>query len=359
MSSSGPTADAVPGAGAPAATRTPAGTRLAELLRLPDWWHFKLPPLLAIAYLLLAADPALAGTRSTLLVALFLAAAIGTAAFGHLANDLADLEPDARIGRPSALARLAPAARRAALAGALALAIAPWFALPRAPLAWLLVGVELALFLAYSLPPLRLKERGAAGVVADALYGHAVPVAVVWALFTAEGAASALARPSLLAALVGWKLAQGLCDALASQLADRRFDRRSGTRTFVLEAGPLRAQRLLLRLFLPLQIAAFVAVGLLLLPAALWLLPAYAAYLAAALWKIHRRWRRGAGFYRRGYPGWVLVNDFQERWLPLAALAALIAAQPWTAPLALLHLVLFRTGFHDLAAAWRSRPGRA
>ncbi len=355
MSSSAPTAEAAPAAAAAALF----GTRLAALLRLPDWWHFKLPPLLAIAYLLLAADPAVSAGSSAVLVALFLAAAIGTAAFGHLANDLADLAPDARIGRPSALSRLAPAVRRGVLAAALALALAPWLALPRAPLAWALVAVELALFFAYSLPPLRLKERGAAGVVADALYGHAVPVAVVWALFTAEGAAQALATPRLLAALFGWKLAQGLCDALASQLADRRFDRRSGTRTFVLESGPLRAQRLLLRLFLPLQIAAFAAAGALLWPAAPWLLPAYALYLGAALWRIHRRWRRGRGFYRRGYPGWVLVNDFQERWLPLAALAALVVAKPWTAPLALVHLALFRSGFHDLAAAWRARPGRA
>jgi hypothetical protein len=356
MSSSGPTAEA-----APAAAPFPAssGTRLATLLRLPDWWHYKLPPLLAVAYLLLAADPAVPAGRASGIVALFLAAAIGTAAFGHLANDFADLEPDARIGRPSGLARLAPAARRGVLALALALALAPWFALPPAPLAWALVGVEIALFLAYSLPPLRLKERGAAGVVADALYGHAVPVAVVWALFTTAGAASALATPRLLAALFGWKLAQGLCDAVASQLADRRFDRRSGTRTFVLERGPLCAQRLLLRVLLPLQLAGFLVAGVLLWPSAPWLLPVWAVWLAAALWKIHRRWRRGAGFYRRGYPGWVLVNDFQERWLPLAALAALVAAKPWTAPLALAHVALFRSGLHDLAAAWRKPSGGA
>jgi hypothetical protein len=334
-----------------------AAAPLAALVRLPDWWHYKLPPLFGIGYLLLAGPPVAPVAAGAELAALFLLTSLGTGAFGHLVNDWSDLEADRRAGAPSRLSRLSPAARAGVTLAALALALAPWLRLPPEPTARALFAAEFALFAAYSLPPLRLKERGAAGVVADALYGHALPMGVAATLFAVAGGRASIERGALVA-LVTWKLAQGLCGAIASQLADRRADRRSGTRSFVLGFGPLAARRLLLRVLLPVQLAAFVWTGLALAPRAPWLLPAWGIFLAATLWKIHVRWRRGLGFYRRGYSGYALLNDFHERWLPLAALAALVAAAPGYAPLALLHLLVFRTGLGDLARALRRRSAR-
>lgn len=341
---------APPGASEAAAAGDAPGRALGTLVRAPDWWDYKLPPLLAIGYLLLAAPEPAAPLAGGVTLLLFLATALGTAAFGHLVNDWSDLESDARAGRPSALARLSNPGRAGVVAAALALSLLPWLGLPREPIALALYGAELLLFLAYSLPPLRLKERGVAGVVADALYGHALPVGVAAALFAAAGGRETIELATL-AALLVWKLLQGLCGALASQLADRRADRRSGTRTFVLAWGPLASRRLLLRLLFPLQLVAFAAAGAALGPRAPWLLPAWALFLALTLWKVHVRWRRGRSFYRRGYPGYALLNDFHERWLPLGALAALAVADWRYLVIALLHLALFRTALSDLVAA--------
>ena len=140
---------------------------LPRLVRAPEWWHSKLPPLLAIAYYLLGRGegpgwPAIAALLP------FLASAAGTAACGHLWNDLGDLEADREAGRERPVAALPARRRGALLGGAALLAVAPWALLPPAPAAWTLLAAELALLAAYALPPLRLKERGLAGAGADA-----------------------------------------------------------------------------------------------------------------------------------------------------------------------------------------------
>lgn len=329
--------------------------RPARLVRMQDWWSSKLPPLFAFASLLLAGPPAVPPREAAAALLLFLASAFFTAAWGHLLNDFADLRADRRAGKPSPLSTLSLPMAAGLVVVTLGLAIAPWLLLPPSPLARVAFALELVLLAAYALPPLRLKERGLSGVIADALYGHALPIAITVGLFDALSPGAPLTLPAI-TLLVGWKLVQGLCGALASQIADRRSDRRSGTRTWI-TAGrlprALAARRFLLRILLPLQLVAFVGALALLFPRWPWLLPAYLIFLVLRVAQIHLVWKRGAGFYRRGYPGYALLNDFHERWLPLVALAALVAADPRYLALALLHLLLFRSGIGDLLRALR------
>ena len=336
--------------------RTATATALkqpARLVRLQDWWNSKLPPLFAVAYLLLAGPPAAAPRAVGGAMLLFLASAFFTAAWGHLLNDVADADADRRAGKPSPISTLPRAAASALVVLTLLLAIGPWLVLPPSGLARAAFALELVLLAAYALPPLRLKERGLAGLVADALYGHALPMAIAVGLFDAMAPGAPLTAATV-ALLIGWKLAQGLCGALASQIADRRSDHRSRTRTWVTGGAgagrprALAAQRILLRLLLPLQLVAFVAALAALFPRWPWLLPAYLLFLLARVAQVHLVWKRGATFYRRGYPGYALLNDFHERWLPLVALALLVAADPRYLALAALHLLLFRNGLGDV-----------
>ncbi|MEZ5312221.1 MAG: hypothetical protein R2862_00530 [Thermoanaerobaculia bacterium] len=102
---------------------------------------------------------------------------------------------DPRRSSPRPVARLL-------LALLLAAAIAPGCSCRRArsPRGAFALGLLLAV---YALPPLRLKERGAAGLVVDALYGHALPMAIVVGLFapapdpppSRPGAGRATGRP--------------------------------------------------------------------------------------------------------------------------------------------------------------------
>lgn len=336
----------------PRAVDRRAGRGLPSLVRARDWWSFKLPPLLAVAYLLLARPEPAPLFPAFAALALFLVSGVASAAFGHLVNDWTDLAVDARAGKRRRLASLPTSGRLAVTGGALALAVAPWWALPPSPAARALFAAELLLFLAYSLPPLRLKERGAAGLVADALYGQALPMGIVVFLFPAvAGRAPLAAAPA--AALLVWGMVKGLCDALAGQIEDRRADRRSGQHTFVLALGARPAHRLLVVFLLPAQLLAFAVALLALAPLAPWLPLTWLLFLAATLYRIHGYWRRPFARHLRGYAGVYLLNDFQERWLPLATLAAPLSTDVRFAPLALLHLALFRNGFGDLLAGAR------
>ena len=326
--------------------------RVGSLARAADWWHYKLPPLLGVAYLCLERGGVGAAAAAPTLL-LILATAVGTAAFGHLLNDWTDLEADCRAGRPSALSGSTPATRFALAGTALALALAPWALLPRSPLNVALFGGELVLFAAYSLPPLRLKERGAAGMFCDALYGHALPVAVVAATFQLAAGTGGASDRRFFAALVAWKLVQGVSSALVSQARDRRADRRAGVRTFALAIGPRRALGAANRL-LPLHAAAFVAALALAGRLAPWLLAALAVHVGATAWRLHVRYRKRASFYRRESPAFPYLHDFQERWLPLVPLAALAADAPGWLAIALGHVVLFRSGLDPLLP-WRRR----
>jgi len=344
------------GPGSAVADRSPAGDRLARLFRVRDWWSSKLPPLLGFAYLLLAGPPAVDAAPGTATLALFLATAVATAAWGHFLNDFADAVPDARLGHRTPAAEL-PRARAALLAAAgLAVAVVPWIFLPRSRAASIAFALEVALLAAYALPPLRLKERGRASLLVDALYGHALPMAITLFVFGALGV-----RPiegAALALLLGWKLAQGLCGALASQLADRHRDRRAGARTWLVAGGALAARRILLRLLLPAQLLLFVGALVALAPRSPWPLAAYLVFLLLRLAQIHFVWRKRASYWRRGYPGYSLLNDFHERWLPLVTLALLVQADPRYLVVALAHLALFRNGAGDLIRALAFGRGR-
>lgn len=335
--------------------RVPA---VAHLVRFGEWWNHKLPPLLAVAYLLLGEQPVPLARGATAL-ALFLATSVATAAFGHLLNDLADLRADRAAGVDRGLHALQPRARIALLAVTLAAALLPWLALPRDRWNVSLYLGELALLAAYSLPPCRLKERGVAGVVADALYAHALPVAITATTFRLVSGERGAWFTALAVAVVLWKLLQGLCGALVGQLRGRRADRRSGTRTLVIRLGPRRALAWVNRLFLPLQGVAFLVVCALVAWRHPWFAPAYPVFFLATAWKLRRVWRKPRSFLRRSYPGYILLNDFHELWMPLLLLLPALARDPAYAWVLGAHLALFRSGPSRALRTLAARLARA
>jgi 4-hydroxybenzoate polyprenyltransferase len=133
----------------------------------------KLPFMTAVTVLLLS--PATAALRLMEIVATVMAGA----AFGYGLNDVADRASDARAGKPNRAAELG---RRRWLpflmltaAGAFGLSVI-WADDAVAPA---LVLLSLGLAVAYSVPPLRLKERGAAALAGAASAQWAVPALVV------------------------------------------------------------------------------------------------------------------------------------------------------------------------------------
>ena len=138
-----------------------------SLVRSGQWWDHKIPPLIAAAVLavLPATDPN--GLQLFVDLILFLITAVGVAAFGHVVNDLADIKTDAVAGAPNQMAALSTQTRTAVLGGTVVCGLLPWIWLPHTTAALSLLGIEILLLLIYSLKPIRLKDRAAAGVLAD------------------------------------------------------------------------------------------------------------------------------------------------------------------------------------------------
>jgi 4-hydroxybenzoate polyprenyltransferase len=201
--------------------------RALSLTRWREWAQSKLPFAAGAALLLAPGDVPLA----RLLLAL--ASIAGWAAFGYAVNDVADLEVDRAAQKQNRARSMSRAVAIAVplVSGGLAIALSvAWGADGAAPR---IVAAGLALSAAYSLPPLRLKERGVLGLVAAATAQWALPVLAVAAV--ARGGWRTPAAWS--GALLG--LAIGLRWIGIHQLADEAGDRRAGVRTFAVKGGPV------------------------------------------------------------------------------------------------------------------------
>lgn len=318
--------------------------RLARLLRFSLWWQHIVPPVVAVAYLgtaLGVLDPRQLVAR----LPLFVASILGIAGFGYLLNDVCDIAVDRAAAKPNAAAALGRFARGGLLALLLLAGLAPWSLLPRNPLNLGLLALQVGALTLYSVRPFHLKERGFAGVLADTLYGHLLPVAIAAATFLPLAAGTATGRFGLLALLL--LTAKGLRNILLHQLGDRDNDRRAGLHSFVLRLGPVRALALINRLLLPLELAALVTLLALLAPAApVWV--GFAAFLVFtalmfSAWKFPYLPPRQLRFKFLYF-----LNDFYEEWLPPTVLAIAVARHPGLWPLLPLHFALFPRGLAKL-----------
>lgn len=316
-----------------------------RLVRAGDWWDDKIPHLIAVAALgITISDPAPAAAMLDL--GLFLVSAAGIASFGHVLNDHADVEVDRAAGKVTAVGMLPPSLRRMLLGICLLVGLVPWCWLPTTAVALTLLAVEVALLSAYSLPPLRLKQRAGAGVVADAAYAYAVPMMLAVAVFFQhDGGVPWWGLP-----LVGsLGLLMGLRGILWHQVLDEAGDREAGVRSLVTLVGPGRALWLADRLA-PIEVVALtVAVVAAAVSAASPVLviscALYVPFRLFAVQSLHQyplapgAWRRPGNLSL--LLGYGVVSGVVGRWLPLAALAALAWGEPvWWIPV-IVYVVAF------------------
>lgn len=149
---------------------------------------------------------------------------------GYLVNDLADIELDRRHGKPNAF----QSTRRgkAALMVLAVLAVGSLFGLPFLSRPWF-APLWLSWALAatfYSLPPLRLKERGALGLAATVAAQQTLPTALLFAAFGQPVSWGALV-------FVGFATARGLSSDVGHQMRDWAHDAATGTGTFAVRHG--------------------------------------------------------------------------------------------------------------------------
>jgi 4-hydroxybenzoate polyprenyltransferase len=173
---------------------------------------------------------------------------------GYALNDLFDVDEDARLGRTNAAAA-AGSPRMWAIIGASAVCAETFAVTAAGAFGAILTLIALSLPVAYSVPPLRIKERRWLGVAADALAAHVYPAMLALVAVTHWGL-----RPvtTVLAVCVAvWSTAAGLRGILSHQLHTADQDRRAGLRTIVHDLGNERVEKFILAALLPFEVAAF------------------------------------------------------------------------------------------------------
>ena len=305
-------------------------------LKASDWWSYKIPPLLAIAYCALSLESRPRGFMQTgVEIGLYLLAIIGIAGFGHVFLDAFDVEEDRLLGKPNLWAPLDNFRRALLIVLLLAAAWIPFLFLPIGRAGLSLVGLQFLSFVLYAVPPIRLKGRGLAGAAADAMYAHALPAMWTWILFSRISGARAQWWPPV---LIGtWALAVGMRHMLQHQALEVANDRRAGVATYAATRGIEAAHSLIMRVLLPLEVASF----LLLLAIVSVRIPVVAAgFVLFLLWHLIRARSAPAG--ESAVVRSFILSRFYEKWLPLLVLAGLALNDPAWLVVLVMHAAVFR-----------------
>lgn len=319
----------------------PGKGALRKLGRFRDWWSYKVSYLFAPFYFLLIHFDG--GILDALrIMAGMLGYFVATAAFGHVVNDFGDLESDAKAGKPNSCQGRSKGSILSVLIG-LAIASVLFLLLAGAKaLAFGLAGVELLLFLSYSLRPLRLKESHL-GLLVDSGYAHLLPFGITAIVMAGQLDEPVPAGFLLFSLALVWQAGAGLRGITGHELIDLPNDLAAGNRTAVVRMGRERASRWLRHWIVPVEVGALLMLlGTLTL--FLWLpmagLVIYAAWFA---WKF----RPFAGTSEGTSPiqsvdRWDHFLDlFYRKVFPLLVLAGVLFVAPEYWPLLPMHLLLF------------------
>lgn len=310
-----------------------------NLLRGSDWWFYKIPPLLAIAYTEILLQSPSPQTALVKLLAL-LASMFFVAAYGHVINDIFDIEVDRRANKPNRMAALS-IFQRILLSISLAVAgLVPWLLTGFSTQSALLLAGIYTLLTVYSAPPLRLKEKGLWGVVADAAAVHAVPTLFVATVFSQLANPSQSESVTFATVATLWAFLVGIRGIVLHQIWDRENDEAAGVNTLVVKVGTETARSWLSFLIFPCEI--------LLLGLLVFVISQFAPLLGGffILYVI----LRGINTHLTSPPVFdpapaqkasVPAHDFYEAWLPLALLVLLSVREASFIPLLAFHIVLF------------------
>jgi 1,4-dihydroxy-2-naphthoate octaprenyltransferase len=287
---------------------------LIDLTRADEWWDYKLVPILsafyATALVLHVAVSSLWIGALTLLLSI-----VAVAVYASAVNELTDRADDAAAGKRNRAAD-GPRSMSALFAAAVGAGLAfAWFWRGEGPLLACYGAAWLA-FALYSIPPVRLKKRGFAGVLCDAAGEQMFPALA--AVFVACLGARRAPGGAWLAGVAVWALAFGLRGIVWHQLRDVENDRAAGIGTFA-SRRPRGAALIGAFVVFPLELGAFAF--LMSQIGSPW--PAAFLVLYAVYAVLHARRRQLAPVIVAPKPrSFIVLQDFYTDLFPVALLVA-------------------------------------
>lgn len=224
--------------------------------RLSEAWNYKAPVLVSVPYFFAIIGSLDVFQTFVAMVASYCTIA-GIAAFGYFINDLSDVKQDSDAGKPNFIAKLSTGQRVGLMVVILMLALLPWWYLPLTFLTATCLFIQFLLFLVYSLPPFRLKERGLFGIFTDAAYAHANPALLAALTFSVIIKMPVSEIAGYLVCLFCWQMFWGIRNILHHQLEDLDNDRTAGVKTWVQSFPTGKIERLISRYLIPLELVTF------------------------------------------------------------------------------------------------------
>ena len=307
-----------------------------NLLRGNDWWFYKIPPLLAIAYaqILIQDTPPQQSivTLLSLLISMFF-----VAAYGHVVNDIFDIEIDSQAGKQNRMASLSKGQRTLLSLSLAILGVIPWLFIGFNSTSAILLASIYTLLTIYPAPPLRLKERYIWGVVADAATVHAIPTLLVATVFSSLIATSESGSHFLAIVATVWGFGCGIRGILLHQIWDRDNDLKSGIKTLATKFGVESLRFWINYIVFPLEAILSVVLVLLISQSAPSLLVSFTIYLLLQFLSTEYDKLNPSPSVGKN----ILLHDFYEVWLPLSLVTLLSFRQPLFLILLALHIILF------------------
>ena len=315
------------------------GQVASKVARAGEWWGYKVAAVLATGYATagLLNQPLWPLAPHLLLLMVSLTAG---AIYVSVLNDWTDRADDRVAGKTNRLAHKSTLFVRTILGLCLVAGVSfGVYFWQLNPLSSLLYAGSWVVYSLYSVPPVRLKTRGLAGVLADALGAHLFPHLLVVSLI---GQWSGQSIPLLWWGTVGsWSLACGIRNILKHQLGDAAADERAGVQTLVIQWGARRAYRLGAWVAFPIEVVALS--GLLLMLGQGWPILLVLAYLSLELLRA-RFWQIRPVVLNPNQR--ILFDEYYTLFFPLALLLTQCLRYPADTAVLALHCLCF--GGHAL-----------
>jgi len=221
-----------------------------SLIRWREWSTSKLPLIFFVFYYLIAINKNFSYT-SLLLFFNFVVFICLYASFGYMINDFSDREVDKKAGKSKAIAQISSRAAKIVLFSIFLSGIL--ISLPFWRYNYVFLILLIAMYMlsaAYSLPPLRFKEKRWGGIIVASITQRALPALLCFTIFRHSGWDSVLFL--LLFFIIGIRW------IIVHQIKDYKNDLKASVKTFITSTGVLKGTRYLFVYIIPIEVILLV-----------------------------------------------------------------------------------------------------
>ena len=195
--------------------------------RINTWWNHIIAPVTFAIYLSFFINE----TFDYFFYFTFLISSFFLAFLGYLTNDFFDKKQDLEVKKKNFFENYDKPTSILILLATLIFTLSIWFIVPiNNNGKYFILLIEIFLFVLYSAPHIRLKEKKWLGLITDSLYSHVLPWAMVLLIYNDT------AYFTLYISLIIWQLIIGVRNILTHQLDDYNYDIKN-TKTYVTESG--------------------------------------------------------------------------------------------------------------------------